>query len=96
MAAKRQKTPLKMQKQAQPTLRASGPILEQPAFNLKAPDRYHEPINFEIKIKNIFLTNNYIIWEGKKVLIIMKWLGCERPRFQHTLNNKEQEKFKTS
>ena len=41
----------------QQTPRVSGPILKQPAFDWKTPDKYHEFKNLEIEARNI-LTNN--------------------------------------
>ena len=41
------------------TVPISGdPILCQPTFDWKATDKDQEIFNFEVKVKNIFMTNN--------------------------------------
>ena len=69
----------------------SGPVSKQPAFDWKVPVG-----NFEIDIRNIFLTNDYNIQDSDKVPIIMIWLGHKGLRLLQTLNGGEQQKCKTS
>ena len=40
--------------------RSSGPAARQPTFDWKATDKYQKLCNFEIKVKNIFITNTII------------------------------------
>ena len=42
------------------------------------------------------MTNSYNIQDNEKVLGIVIWLGREVLQFVQTLNDEEQEKFKTS
>ena len=42
-----------------PTPRSDSQVLRQPMFDWKAAHKYQEPCNFEIEVKNIFMTNNY-------------------------------------
>ena len=70
--------------------------LKQPTFDWKAPDKHHELCNFEIQVKDIFLTNNYNIQESKKVPIIMNRLDHDRLRFVQSLYNEEKEPNKTN
>ena len=42
-----------------PTPRGNGLVLEQPTFDLKAPDKYLELNTFEIKFRNILII---VIW----------------------------------
>ena len=53
---------------------SGSPALKQPAFELKAKDKYEELCNFEIEVKNIFLTNSYNTQESETVPIILNWL----------------------
>ena len=39
--------------------RKARPMLNQPAFNLKAPDRYVELLNFEMQVANVPKTKVY-------------------------------------
>ena len=39
--------------------RLIGPVLKQPTFAWKATDKYKELCNFELDVKNTFITNNY-------------------------------------
>ena len=57
---------------------------------------YYELNNFTIIVRNIFLMISYNIQENEEVTMIMKWLGLEGLRFVQTLNDREQEKCKTS
>ena len=50
-----------------------GPVLKQPTFDLKSPDKDLELYNFEIKVTYIFLSNNYNIQECGKVHTIITW-----------------------
>ena len=67
---------------------------KQPIFNLKTMGKYQELLNFEIK--NILLTNSYNIQDNEKVPVILNLLCREGLQFTETLNDGEQEKYKTS
>ena len=56
-----------MQDQQKTAPRTGSPTWEQPTFEWKATEKYHELCNFETEVTNIFLTNNYNIQEGEKV-----------------------------
>ena len=42
-----------------------GSVLKQPTFNWKPPDKYKELCNFEIYVKNIFITYSYNILDSQ-------------------------------
>ena len=44
----------------------SGPTLQQPMLDWKAPDKYHKSCNFEMEVRTIFLTSSYNIQESEK------------------------------
>ena len=67
---------------------------KQPIFDWKTMGKYRELLNFEIK--NILLTNSYNIQDNEKVPIILNLLCREGLQFTETLNDGEQEKYKTS
>ena len=69
----------------------SGTLLKQPPFDWKGPVKYHELHNFQIEVRNIFLTNSY-----KKMPININLLGHEGFRLIQTLNDNEKVKCKTS
>ena len=76
-------------------LRPRGPVLRQSMSDQKVANKFQEPCNFEIEVKNIFMTNNYNIQENNRVPIILNWLGWEGLRFMQTLDEEEQEKCRT-
>ena len=76
--------------------RSGSPALKHCTFSWKAGDKYLELCKFEIRVKNIFMTNRYNIQESERVLKILNWLGKERLQFVQTLNDEEQEKCRTS
>ena len=47
--------------------RSSGKVLRQPMFDLKDTNKYQEPCNFEIQVKNIFINNSYSKHERNRV-----------------------------
>ena len=49
--------------------------LRQPMFDWKTSDKYQKLCNFDIKVKNIFMTNNCNTQEGNGASIILHWLG---------------------
>ena len=49
-------------------LRTSGQTLKQPTYDWKTADKYQELQNFEIEIKNIFMTNSYSAQDSKMSL----------------------------
>ena len=51
--------------------KSSGPVRKHPTFAWKCLD------NFEIKVKNIFITNTYNIKESEKLLITVRLYGTE-------------------
>ena len=71
-----------------PMTRMSALIRKQPKFVWKAPDLYNELHNFEIEVRNIFLTNS-CNKQQRKIPIMMNWIGCEGLRFVQTLNDIE-------
>ena len=71
-------------------------VLRQPLFHWKAADKHQKQCNFEIEVKNIFMTDDYNILKSKRVPRILKWLGREGLRFMQTLNEEEQERCRTS
>ena len=75
------------------TMPRSGiPVLRQPTW--KVAKKYQELCNFEIEVKNIFMTNNYNRQENERVSITLNWLCWEGIRFMQTLsdeNNKNAE-----
>ena len=78
------------------TPRSGGPALGQPTFNWKTIDKYHEVYNFEIKVKNIPMTDNYNMKESKQVPPVLNWLNCEGLRFVQMLNKEEQWKMQNN
>ena len=65
-------------------------------MDCKAVDKFHKYKNFELEVRNIFLTNTYKIQECEQVSIKMSWPRCEGFRLVQTLNDGEKEKCKTS
>ena len=57
------------------SLSASIPTLKQPTFNLSSTDEYHALVNFEMGVKNRFMTKNYHIENSKRAPIVIKWVG---------------------
>ena len=57
--------------------RQGGPMMSQPTFNWKAPDRYVELLNFEMKVADVLQAEAYDLSEEGKVPIIKNWLGIE-------------------
>ena len=54
-----------------------GPILFQPTFNWKVPDRYVELLNFEMDVTNVLQVYAYDLNDEEKVHIIKNQLGRE-------------------
>ena len=52
--------------------------------------------NFEIEVKNMFMTNSYNMQENKKIWITLNWLGIEGVQVIQTLTEAEHEKCMTS
>ena len=52
----------------------SEPSMKQPTFDWKAKDKYNELLNFEMVVKNIFMTKGYGISDSERVPIVLKWL----------------------
>ena len=57
-AARDTKTNVQNARSTQQTPQANGPMLKQPNFDWKAPDTYHILNNFEVRVRNIVLTND--------------------------------------
>ena len=53
------------------------PMLSQPAFNWKAPDRYVELLNFEMEVANKFQAKAYYLNDKEKVPVLKNWLDRE-------------------
>ena len=69
MAAKEAQNPVNIARTVQVMLRTDGPALQQPTFDAKAADRSQELWNFQIDIKNTFMTDSYNTQDNKKVSI---------------------------
>ena len=74
----------------------SGLVLKQPIFDSISPDKYLGHCNFEVEVKNISWKYSYNIQESEKVSIIINWPGCEGLKFIQTLNNTQQENYRTN
>ena len=59
MAVREADNPVNYAGQVHTMSRSNGPVLRHPVFDWKATDKYQELCNFEIEVKNIFITNNY-------------------------------------
>ena len=70
------------------------PMMSQPAFNWKMPDRYVEVLNFEMEVENVVQAEMYDLSEEGKVPIIKNWLGRERLQFILALTKAEKEACK--
>ena len=70
MAFRETEIPVNTTRLVPPIPQISGPVLNKPMFDWKSPDKYLELHNFEIEIKNIFLTNSYNIQESKKCQLL--------------------------
>ena len=55
-------------------IRSGGPTLKEATFDLRPADKYQELCNFDIGVKNIFLTNSFSIQESKRIHIIVNFL----------------------
>ena len=55
----------------------SRPVLKLPTFNWKAQDEYGELLNFEMEVKNIFMSKNYDICENERALVNFNWVGIK-------------------
>ena len=76
--------------------RSSRPVLKESTFDCKVVDEYQELCNFEIEVKNIFMTNSSHTQESERVLIILNWLGWEGLGFVQTLKKEKQDKYRTN
>ena len=76
--------------------RQAGPIMSQPGFSWKVPDRYVELLNFEMGVANVLQSEAYDFSEERKVPIIKNWLDRDGLSFIHTLKNIEKEACKSS
>ena len=74
MAAREIGTSIENTGTAQPTPGVKRPILKQPIFDWKAPNKSHELKSFEIEFRNIFSTNSYSMQDSEKRPLIMSWL----------------------
>ena len=74
--------------------RQAGPMMSQPAFNWKVPDRYVELLNFEMHVANVLQADAHDLIEEGKVPIIKNWLGREGLQFIQTVTNVEKEACK--
>ena len=52
-------------------------MLNQPVFNLMAPDRYMELLNFEMEVMNVIQAKVYYLSDAVKVSVIRNWLDRE-------------------
>ena len=48
--------------------------LRPPMIDWEEVDKYQELCNFEIEVKNIFITHNYNTQESESISVILKWL----------------------
>ena len=71
------------------------PMLSQPAFGRKAPDRYVELLNFEMEVLNIFQAKAFDLNDEEKLPFIKNWLGREGLQFIQTSTNTEKEACKS-
>ena len=71
--------------------RQTEPTLSQPAFDWKAPDRYVELLNFEIKVATILQAKVSDLTDEEKVSTIKNCSGKEGFQFIQTLTNTEKE-----
>ena len=55
----------------------SGPALKQPTFNWEVQEKCNELLNFEMQIKDIFMTKSYDISDSERVPVVMNWLEYE-------------------
>ena len=85
MAVKERHIPVNTTKPAPAKTKTGCPVLNHPLLKWKSPDKYLGLCNFEVKVKNIFLTNRYNIQESKN----SNWLGHEGIGFMQTLNDTE-------
>ena len=51
----------------------AGPMLNQPAFDWKAPDRYMELLNSEMEVANILQTKAHDLDDEEKMLIMKNY-----------------------
>ena len=58
MVVKEAENPVNTARSVQVMPRAGSPALKQSTFDWKARDKYQELQNFEIEVKNIFMTNS--------------------------------------
>ena len=54
--------------------RLAGPMLSQPAFDWKGPDRYVEMWDFEMEVANMLQEKTYDLNDEEEVPIIKNWL----------------------
>ena len=71
----------------QATPRSGGSALWQPMFDRKVAEKYKELCNFEIQVKNIFMTNNYYTQKNDRVPVILNWVGQEGLRLMQPLKD---------
>ena len=64
MAVREAETPINKAILIQTALRMGGPTLKQQMFDWKMAHKHHELCNFEIELKNIFLTNTDNVQES--------------------------------
>ena len=69
--------------------REATPMMSQPVFNLKVPNRYVKLLSFEMEAANVLQTEVYDISEERKVPILKNWLGREGIQFIQTLTQTE-------
>ena len=76
--------------------KAGRPQLTQPTFDWLAQKKYNGLQNFEMEVRNIFVTKIYDITDSEKVPKIKNWIGREGPHFIETLTTEKQEMCKNS
>ena len=74
--------------------RICGPPCSQTTFNWKAQEKYNELLNFEMEVKNIFMTKSYTLMIVQ-VPVIINLQGCEGLHTMQTLTKEQQEMHKT-
>ena len=71
-------------------IKTGGLSLKQPLFSWAEKGKYVELFNFEMEMKNIFLTKNYDLADKEKVPILINCFGREGLHFIKMLLDEEQ------